>query len=117
MDRELSRGGNGLLEFAGESWCLLAATAPTPLNLAGGRKERNVTRPPVTAALSQGPVRGNPFAPQRQAQQERSIQQAAIHGWKKLPPINKLFQNSLLFHLSWRFPPIQLGPAPVKNRR
>jgi len=118
MGRELSCGGNGLLEFAGESWCLLAATAPMPLNLAGERRGRNVTCPPVTAALSQGPVRGNPFAPgaDRHSRSTEFNKQLSMVG-KKLPPTNKLFQNSLLVHFSWHFPPLQLGAAPVKSRR
>lgn len=39
---ELSCSENGLLEFAGESWCPLAVTAPMPWNLSRGRRDRNV---------------------------------------------------------------------------
>lgn len=116
--RELLHGGNGPLGFAGESWCLLAATAPTPLNLARGRRGRNGTclskSCVPTSVTSQGKLLCCTL--------DHTGKTTAFSNWlsitgKKLPSTNKLLQHCLLFHFSWHFPLIQLGLAPVENRR
>lgn len=117
--RELLQGGNGPLGFAGGSWCLLAGTALTPLNLGREKRQKwdmfiqglcpNLSDLPEKTLCCTLDQTGT-------AKPLNSATGSAELG-KKLPSTNKLLQHCLLFHFSWHFPLIQLGLAPVENSR